>query len=363
MVLVWLRDFYRDFAAPGLAATLQAFLGVGEESPYAAAAGEPGHASSAGGGSREWSSLVLVKDVMRRVLDDRLALLAGHAAYIAPAPPAPPPAADTPGGERAFRLLQLSPGDVARELTLQASRLFFAVPYGEFLACARLLAAHAPELGCPARLAALEHRIPPRAALRALAEGARRVANWVASAIVSEPEGSARVALIALFLRVADHCHQLRDFSTLAAVWAGLTSPAVRTLAKSCAEALRDPETLTLYAHLSQLCGAAAGGEPRETGALRAAMQAHEDVPCVPLLDPLLADLARVHGDCGAPDTTPQGLLHLSKARRLAAALKRITRHQHWRYNFPPAPHVARYLSDPLVLEPAQLLARARACE
>ena len=236
------------------------------------------------------------------------------------------------------------------------------MPYGEFLACARLLAAHAPEPGFPARLAALEDRIPPRAALRALAEGARRVAGWVASAIVSEPEGAARVALITFFLRVADHCHQLRDFATLAAVWAGLTSLAVRTLAKSCAEALRDPATLTLYAHLSQLCGAA-GGEPRETGALRAAMQAHDDVPCVPLLDPLLADLARVHGDWGAADTTPQGLLHLSKARHLAAALKRITRHQHWRYNFPPAPHVARHLSDPLVLEPAQLLARARACE
>ncbi|KAJ1467774.1 hypothetical protein T484DRAFT_1857652, partial [Baffinella frigidus] len=149
--------------------------------------------------------------------------------------------------------------------------------------------------------------------------------------------------------------------------------------------------TVTLFAHLSQICS-----KDQDLSALRAATQAQQDVPCLPFLEPFLADLTRVHKECG-PDTTPQGLLNLPKARRLASSLKRITRHQHWRYSFPPllpdwrysfppllpvhppvplprdafpsllppetAALVEEYLSDLLVLDFAQLLARAEACE
>ena len=86
IVLVWLRDFFRDFSDAALAASLTSFLGMTSSSTD--------RQSPPNGLPRlqlgleqepqlDWSSLMLVKDVMRRVLEDRLSLLQIHEAYIA----------------------------------------------------------------------------------------------------------------------------------------------------------------------------------------------------------------------------------------------------------------------------------------
>eukprot|EP00960_Hanusia_phi_P024612 725392-Hanusia_phi.AAC.3 len=78
ILLVWLRDFFRDFSDAALAATLSSFLGISREQE------QPGGDSPQLQASQlDWSSLMLVKDVMRRVLEDRLSLLQVHETYIA----------------------------------------------------------------------------------------------------------------------------------------------------------------------------------------------------------------------------------------------------------------------------------------
>jgi hypothetical protein len=71
-----LRDFYRDLSDDSvLVATLESFLGLASHSsevdhgtPFA----EKVYISE----EVDWSNLMLVKDVIQRVLEDRLALLA-----------------------------------------------------------------------------------------------------------------------------------------------------------------------------------------------------------------------------------------------------------------------------------------------
>ncbi len=71
-----LRDFYRDLSDDSaLVATLKAFLGLTSHShgeDHSTQFAEEVYISE----EVDWSNLMLVKDVMQRVLEDRLALLA-----------------------------------------------------------------------------------------------------------------------------------------------------------------------------------------------------------------------------------------------------------------------------------------------
>eukprot|EP00277_Geminigera_cryophila_P014563 CAMPEP_0179446254 /NCGR_PEP_ID=MMETSP0799-20121207/29650_1 /TAXON_ID=46947 /ORGANISM="Geminigera cryophila, Strain CCMP2564" /LENGTH=147 /DNA_ID=CAMNT_0021235013 /DNA_START=53 /DNA_END=496 /DNA_ORIENTATION=- len=144
------------------------------------------------------------------------------------------------------------------------------------------------------------------------------------------------------------------------AVWRGLQAASVRRrrLVRANSEAMQDPMTLTLFAHLSQLCSHKSSGMQ----SLVRLHDAQHDVPCVPLLDGFLAILANVNQKYG-PDTMARGLLHLRKARHVAQAVKRMVRHQHWRYHFAEIKPVEAYLSDLLVLDSQTLMTRSRSCE
>jgi hypothetical protein len=76
VLLTLLRDFYRDLSDDSaLVATLKTFLGLATHSPgedHSIQFSEDAYISE----EVDWSNLMLVKDVMQRVLEDRLALLA-----------------------------------------------------------------------------------------------------------------------------------------------------------------------------------------------------------------------------------------------------------------------------------------------
>ena len=87
-----------------------------------------------------------------------------------------------------------------------------------------------------------------------------------------------------------------------------------------------------------------------------------QDVPCVPLLDCFLCSLVNAQHDHGS-DVAPNGQLNLPKARLVSHTVKRIVRHQHWRYDFETIKPVESYLSDLLVLDAPTLMSRSLACE
>lgn len=81
------------------------------------------------------------------------------------------------------------------------------------------------------------------------------------------------------------------------------------------------------------------------------------DIACIPTLDVYLALLASVHHQY-LPAKGPEGFVHLQMARKVAQAVKRIVRHQHWRYELDEFTHIEAYLSDLLVLDEMTLMAR-----
>ena len=81
------------------------------------------------------------------------------------------------------------------------------------------------------------------------------------------------------------------------------------------------------------------------------------DIACIPTLDLYVALLASVHHQY-LPAKGPDGFIHLQMARKVAQAVKRIVRHQHWRYELGEFMHIEAYLSDLLVLDETALMAR-----
>jgi hypothetical protein len=374
IILVWLRDFYRDFHDYGLVVILKAFLGmhrdVKDEQVYDISL----LVADVQGQDLNWSSLVLVKDVMRRVLEDRLSILKMQHLYVeeqdrlsrvaksdSTSPLIHTSSVASRGSRtsvtphKAWYILDLDVNDVAKQLTLMESRLFFAISYQELMHISAILGEKHANVESKSNF---QQWVPEKTALRRALDANERLSVWVSSTIVSEPEHARRVRLISFFIALADECYQICNFSTMMALWRGFQAEPVRRLVRANGEAMRNPQTLTLYAHLSQLCSNKAGG----MAALVRLHDSQQDVPCVPLLDGFLVLLAKIYSMHGQ-DTFQGGLLNLRKARHLAQTVKQIIRHQHWRYDFQDIAHVEAYLSDLLVLDHQTLMARSHACE
>ena len=113
---------------------------------------------------------------------------------------------------RSWHILQLDKCEVAQQLALKESRLFFAVTYHELLHIGALLARHLPLSEHSSTFPEMSHfmaLVPKDTPLRKVLESSARLSAWVSSAIVSEPEHANRVQLISFFIEVADECHQV----------------------------------------------------------------------------------------------------------------------------------------------------------
>ena len=378
IILVWLRDFYRDFCDFGLVVILKAFLGMREKWNDDEQTEFASIVAVIQGDDLHWNSLVLVKDVMRRVLQDRLAILKMQHLYVeeggfsgaslSPTEVVPEsdrmPTSNPAMGLRvahskAWHILQLNAGDVAQQLTLMESRRFFAISYEDLLNVGAISWKVKGENGITNEIApAFLEFVQEGTSLQAALQSSSRLSVWVASTIVSEPEHSRRVELISFFIAVADECHQLSNFSSMVALWRGLQAEPVRRLVRANGEAMQNPHTITMYAHMSQLCSS----KTNSCQALMRLQDSLQDVPCVPLLDCFLCLLVNAQHDHGS-DVAPNGQLNLPKARLVSQTVKRIVRHQHWRYEFESIKPVESYLSDLLVLDAPTLMSRSLACE
>jgi hypothetical protein len=199
----------------------------------------------------DWSNLMLVKDVMRRVLLKILDQLSTQHQYVeehqeivrAPSSESErsrvakghpmgsrtdkergtlsrgrsilDPLGDCPGA-RSWHILQLDKREVAQQLTLIESRLFFAVTYHELLHVGALFARQLPLSEHSSNATGISHLIamvPKATPLGNVLESTARLSAWVSSTIVSEPEHANRVLLISFFIEVADECHQVLNSS------------------------------------------------------------------------------------------------------------------------------------------------------
>eukprot|EP00960_Hanusia_phi_P002273 65173-Hanusia_phi.AAC.1 len=237
---------------------------------------------------------------------------------------------------RSWHLLQLDSADVARQLTLMESRHFFTITYEELLETSTALAGRSlpfsnddEEVFGLNGKDSLTRSLPKASPIRDFIESNRVLSSWVASTIISEQEHARRVKLIELFVLVADECLQMGNFSTMMAVWRALHCKPVRMLRRANSEAMQSNRTLTLLAHLGQACAV----KGSDLSSVHSLQEARLDSPCVPFLEGYMLMLAETQREWGE-DVTAAGLINLSKARATARVVKKIVRHQHWRYDF-----------------------------
>lgn len=157
IILVWLRDFYLDFSDHRLASMLKSFLGMQEE--WYDQGFENGlRIRDTQGQDLDWSNLVLVKDVMCRVFEDRLSILQSPCLHIkeprrVASDDSDRTASSVPTGQsdttilkdglgmpnKPCHLLQLDKTEVAQQLTLMESKLFYEISYADLLRVGEIL--------------------------------------------------------------------------------------------------------------------------------------------------------------------------------------------------------------------------------
>ena len=241
IILVWLRDFYKDFCDQALVLMLKSFLGMkpdwSEENTQVRSM-----LAAVKGQDLDWSSLMLVKDVMCRVLDDRLAIINLQQTYIEEREGIFRTASSESTTRRgtqvdayrgvvsraeasafsmrhgigapskSWHILQLDKSDVARQLTNMESRLFFGISYAELLQVGAILKQEFAESQQHDKFEDSPDFIklvPVGSALRRALESSVRLSAWVSSTIVVEPDHARRAQLVSFFIAIADECHQV----------------------------------------------------------------------------------------------------------------------------------------------------------
>ncbi|KAL1916088.1 uncharacterized protein VTP21DRAFT_6092 [Calcarisporiella thermophila] len=231
----------------------------------------------------------------------------------------PPPPPILPKNLRKFKLLELDPLEVARQLTLMDSRLYNKIRPVECLDKAWSNG----ESG----------DVAPN--VRALIEQSNQITGWVAECILMQVEIKKRAAYIKHFVSIAEKCSSLNNFNTCMAIVAALDSSAIFRLRRTWD--LVNQKTQQTLNHLKKLINSAKNfAEYREV--LRLAV-----APCVPFLGVYLTDLTFITD--GNPNSLkPANLINFSKRAKTAEVIREIQRYQLMSYNLAAVPELQQFL-------------------
>ncbi|KAL2915605.1 hypothetical protein HK105_204790 [Polyrhizophydium stewartii] len=170
-----------------------------------------------------------------------------------------------------FDILDISPKDVAKQLTLLSSELFRNITSQEL----ESLAWTGPE----------KERLTP--AIVHITNHFNQIAIWVAQQILDAKAAKRRFQLICFFIRVAKHCLDFNNFDSVRSVVAGLQSTPVHRLERTWAMVgRRERAVFEKIAELASL--------DNNNDAYRRRL-AHAKPPCVPYLGTHLGDLTFVY--------------------------------------------------------------------
>ncbi|CAG7963862.1 unnamed protein product [Penicillium nalgiovense] len=220
-----------------------------------------------------------------------------------------------------LQFLKIDATEIARQLTIMEAHIFGKVQRDEFLNknWQKKESPGTPELA-------------PN--IRALIRYSNQLSNWVGALVLAESDVKKRTQVIGHLVNVANTCCQLRNYSAVVSILAGLESAPIYRLARTWAlvterscNTLRPLQALTCSAHNYQTY--------RDT--LRIAV-----APCVPFLGLFLKDLTFIED--GNPAMTPEGLINFHKYTMLASTIHEIQRLKEAPYSLRPIPELQEYL-------------------
>ncbi|KAI5120791.1 hypothetical protein M0805_002418 [Coniferiporia weirii] len=193
---------------------------------------------------------------------DKMATAAAH-----PLPPIPtPPKRRKPNRLLKNDLLRIDPVDLASQLTLYEHRLYAKIRPRECLRWAKTQAGENV------------------ANLAAFCATHDRVAAWVKAGVLANEGLGKRADTVDFWIKVAEKCRALNNFSSMSAIVAALSSTVITRLHLTWAHVKRGSH-LEIFTRLNEPSG--------NFSAYRAALQA-VDGPCIPFIGVFLTDIAHI---------------------------------------------------------------------
>ncbi|KAG8968746.1 hypothetical protein FRC03_006201 [Tulasnella sp. 419] len=236
--------------------------------------------------------------------------------------PIPPPPSIPPRNPRRIKLLEVEPLEMARQLTIMENRLYNKIRPIEFLQRAK-------EQGSEDD------------SIKTIISTSNRLASWVADSVLKKEDPKKRALVLKNFILVADRCRYLQNFSTMAALIAGLNSPPIRRLKRTWEQV--NTRIVALLDDLEKTLDSA-----RNFTGYRA-MLSRLEPPCVPFLGVYLTLLTFIQD--GSKDLLVKegNLINFNKRQKAAEVIREIKRYQSKPYNLSPLPTVLEYIDESLV--------------
>lgn len=224
-----------------------------------------------------------------------------------------------------FDFIDLSPIEVARQLTILEFQLFGAIEGRELL--------HQCWNG------ANKDKDAPNVTVTI--RRFNQMSGWITSLLCKVKSLKARAALLRRFIDIAENCLQLNNFNSVVEIVSGLQTTAVRRLTDTFD--LLPEETKTTFQQLKDLLETRKNWE-KYRGRLTSATP-----PCVPYLGLYLTDLTMIDEACKSkvvhPDYPDVKLLNMDRAARIAAVQAEIRTFQSVKYCLKPISYIQEYLN------------------
>ncbi|EJU03215.1 ras GEF [Dacryopinax primogenitus] len=234
-----------------------------------------------------------------------------------------PPPSILPKNLKKFKLHELDPVELARQLTIMESRLFNRV--------------HAIE--CLER--GKDKSTNTEDNIKAIIHMSNQMAAWVTDTVLAKDEVKKRAAVIRFWISVAEQCKRLKNFSTMAALVAGLNCPPIRRLRRSWEQVHQRANAV--LADLEKTIDS--GRNFAEYRRLLATI----DLPCVPFFGLFLKDLTFIQdGNNNFIPVAGGKVINFDKRQKSSQVIREIRRYQAASYDLMPVEVIIEFIEQSL---------------
>ncbi|CAO3592120.1 unnamed protein product [Absidia cylindrospora] len=221
--------------------------------------------------------------------------------------PTAPPMPILPRNRKKFRLLDIDPLEVARQMTMMDFKLYSSIRPVECLN-----KAWSKDAG--------DDQAHVAANIRASIEYCNQVTSWVSDAILSQVEVKKRVTLIKHWVQIAERCRQLNNFNTCMAILSAFDNSAVGRLKRTWE--MVGARTNQILSQIRKLMGA-----NRNFVEYRAIIHSINP-PCIPFLGIYLQDLTFIEDGNSDFLKTSKDMINFAKRAKTAEVIREIQQYQ-----------------------------------
>ncbi|KAF8208737.1 ras guanine nucleotide exchange factor domain-containing protein [Mycena galopus ATCC 62051] len=239
-----------------------------------------------------------------------------------------PPAPIVPKSSKKLKLLDIDPLELARQLTIMESQLYQRIRPMECLQRAR------------------EQRTENIDNITVVIQTSNKIALWVAESVLSKDDSRRRAAAVKHLISVADRCRILHNYSTMAAITAGLNTPPIRRLKRTWEQV--NQRHMALFGACEMTI------DSNKNFTKYRSMMTSIIPPCVPFIGVFLSTLQFIQD--GNPDNMPppgakegtgSTLVNFRKRQKASEVINDIKRWQ-MPFNFHAIPAIQAYIEESL---------------